>query len=229
MHWYHAVSSFKSYGELNRLVRDVLLQDDFDLAHLQNFSAEREAGRLDSHHDDTSSIFSAMDGWIESSVSIPVPIEKRPHMARMTEATAPQFVSHGLFYRKITEVVKAALKDMDSSQYHIAPFKEFWQAGPDSPVERLYSEVYTSDVMIEAHQSIQNSMLDCKLEKVVIPLMLWSDSTQLASFGNALLWPIYLFLGNLSKYDRAKPSSFSAHHIAYIPKVSCIPWSCGQD
>jgi len=30
--------------------------------------------------------------------------------------------------------------------------------------------------------------------------MLWSDSTHLASFGNASLWPIYLYIGNLSKY-----------------------------
>lgn len=41
----------------------------------------------------------------------------------------------------------------------------------------------------------------------------------LASFGNAALWPIYLFLGNQSKYIRAKPSAFAAHHLAYIPKL----------
>jgi hypothetical protein len=49
--------------------------------------------------------------------------------------------------------------------------------------------------------------------------MLWSDSTHLTSFGHALLWPLYLYLGGLSKYTRAKPSSFAAHHLAYIPKV----------
>ncbi|TFY60206.1 hypothetical protein EVG20_g7504 [Dentipellis fragilis] len=50
--------------------------------------------------------------------------------------------------------------------------------------------------------------------------MLWSDSTHLASFGNAALWPIYMFFGNLSKYTRGKPTLFSAHHLAYIPKLS---------
>jgi len=50
--------------------------------------------------------------------------------------------------------------------------------------------------------------------------MLWSDSTHLTSFGNTSLWPIYLYLGSLSKYTRAKPTSFAAHHLAYIPKVS---------
>ncbi|THU97282.1 hypothetical protein K435DRAFT_857796 [Dendrothele bispora CBS 962.96] len=33
------------------------------------------------------------------------------------------------------------------------------------------------------------------------------------------MWPIYLYFGNQSKYDRAKPSSFAAHHLAYIPKL----------
>ena len=49
--------------------------------------------------------------------------------------------------------------------------------------------------------------------------MLWSDSTHLTSFGNASLWPIYLYLGNQSKYTRGKPTSFARHHMAYIPKV----------
>ena len=49
--------------------------------------------------------------------------------------------------------------------------------------------------------------------------MLWSDSTQLTSFGNASLWPIYLFVGNQSKYVRSKTSLLTAQHLAYVPKV----------
>jgi hypothetical protein len=51
-------------------------------------------------------------------------------------------------------------------------------------------------------------------------MMIWSDSTHLAEFGNASLWLIYLFFGNQSKYSRAKPNDFAAHHIAYMPKVA---------
>ncbi|KAG2335358.1 hypothetical protein BDR05DRAFT_1006898 [Suillus weaverae] len=61
---------------------------------------------------------------------------------------------------------------------------------------------------------------DCNLETVIAAIMLWSDSTHLASFGNASLWPIYLFIGNQSKYICGKPTSFAAHHLAYIPKLS---------
>ena len=49
--------------------------------------------------------------------------------------------------------------------------------------------------------------------------MLWLDSTHLTSFGHASLWLLYLYIGGLSKYTCAKPSSFAAHHLAYIPKV----------
>ena len=219
MHWYHGTSSLKSFGELNRLVKDVILADDFKVEDLNGFSAEREARRIDNHHDKSSSIFSTDDGWIESSVFIPVPIEKGHNVPKMKEATAPQFNVQGLFYRNITNVIQCALKESSASQYHILPFKEFWKPSGHDPVERLYSEIYTSDMMIEAHQAVQHDVPTCTLEKVVIPLMLWSDATLLASFGNASLWPVYLFLGNLSKYVRGKPSSFSAHHIAYVPKV----------
>lgn len=50
--------------------------------------------------------------------------------------------------------------------------------------------------------------------------MILSDYTHLTSFGNAGLWPIYLYLGGLSKYTRAKPTSFATHHLAYVPKVN---------
>ncbi|KAJ7185362.1 hypothetical protein C8R46DRAFT_377085 [Mycena filopes] len=49
--------------------------------------------------------------------------------------------------------------------------------------------------------------------------MFWSDSTHLANFGNAKLWPIYMLFGNLSKYIRAKPNSGAEHHVAYIPSL----------
>ncbi|KAI0248508.1 hypothetical protein BJV78DRAFT_1276556 [Lactifluus subvellereus] len=44
------------------------------------------------------------------------------------------------------------------------------------------------------------------LERVVIPLMLASDSAHLTSFGSASVWLIYVGFGNQMKYDHAKPS-----------------------
>ena len=91
------------------------------------------------------------------------------------------------------------------------------------PDRRGEPVITTADAMLEEHARIKSDppkVPGCNLETVIAGIMLWSDSTHLASFGNAALWPIYLFVGNQSKYARAKPSAFAAHHLAYIPKVS---------
>jgi hypothetical protein len=49
--------------------------------------------------------------------------------------------------------------------------------------------------------------------------MFWSDATQLANFGDAKLWPLYMFFGNESKYQRGKPSSNRCEHVAYFESV----------
>ena len=63
-----------------------------------------------------------------------------------------------------------------------------------------------------------------ELEKVVAAVMIASDGTHLANFGNAKAWPVYLGLGNLSKYIRGIPSNGALHHLAYLPSVSCPPF-----
>ncbi|KAJ3978878.1 hypothetical protein F5890DRAFT_1648863, partial [Lentinula detonsa] len=89
----------------------------------------------------------------------------------------------------------------------------------------LYSELYNSDAFIQEHDVVQQlpappEQLDCKLKRVVLGLMFWSDSTHLASFGNASLWPVYMMFGNLSKYIRSRPNLGACQHIPYIPSLS---------
>ena len=62
-----------------------------------------------------------------------------------------------------------------------------------------------------------------ELEIAIMAVLLWSDSTHLANFGTASLWPIYMYFGNTSKYTRGKPTSFPAQHLAYIPSVRFEP------
>lgn len=52
--------------------------------------------------------------------------------------------------------------------------------------------------------------------------MFWSDATQLTSFGNAKLWPCYLFFGNKSKYRRCRPSCNLCCHVAYFEDASIL-------
>ena len=78
--------------------------------------------------------------------------------------------------------------------------------------QHVYSEIYNSDVFIEEHDQVQHAALppddpDCKQEKVVTTMMFWSISMHLTNFGMANLWPIYMMMGNLSKYICALPSS----------------------
>ena len=97
---------------------------------------------------------------------------------------------------------------------------------PTSGIEqRVYSEIYDSDAFIKEHDRVQRATLppdepDCKREKVIAAMMFWSDTTHLVNFGTAKLWPIYMMLGNLSKYVRALPSSEACMHVAYIPHLA---------
>lgn len=84
--------------------------------------------------------------------------------------------------------------------------------------------MYSTDTWIKYHEEI--NALPRKEgdtnERVVVGLMFWSDSTRLAQFGDASLWPIYMYFGNQSKYVRGRPSEFACHHVAYLPKVYFI-------
>ena len=220
MHWHQSGSNQKSNAELKRLVKDVILAPDFRPQDLEKFSVDREVHRLESHQNDQSPIFSAKDGWNSCSVRINVPCERVKHAS---EKTAPVFKVQKLHYRNIVDVVKSALSESSAARHHVSPFREYFQPSPDSPPERIYSEIYNSDALIEEHEKIKAQPRNCNLEAYVIPILLWSDSTHLTSFGNASLWPMYLFLGSLTKYTRCKPTSFSAHHIAYMPKVRLLP------
>jgi hypothetical protein len=163
--------------------------------------------------------FSAQDGWIKTSVQISLPSQKVMHA---TEADALQFDVPGLFHHWLIYIIEAALQETVTKSYHFSSFQEFWQPSPDACPECIWSELYTADAFITEHEKIQSRPQDGGLENVIVGLMLWSNSMHLTSFGNASLWPIYLYIGNLSKYTCAKPTTFSAHHVAYIPKVITI-------
>ena len=226
MHWFYDSSLTKSLGTLNNLVHQVLLAPDFNTNDLVGFDAAKEAKRLDSFDpsmpEEGSSGSSSgskrmNDGWIETSVPISLPSEGVSHLS---DAAAPVFHVKGFLYRKLVEVLKAAYQESSATQIHISPFEEYWKPSPETPPERIYSELYNSDSYIQEHEKIRTQPRpDCELETVIAPIMLWSDCTHLTSFGHASLWPLYLYVGALSKYTRAKPSSFAAHHLAYIPKV----------
>jgi hypothetical protein len=212
MNWKDSGPSTKSDGEINRLVDEVLLDPNFNLEDLRGFKAARENRRTDMA--DEKSLF--LDSFQTATVEIEVPSGSK-------DVPPAKFSIPGLRYRKIPAVIRAMFASPLASKFHLSPFKLFHKA-PSGEEERAFCEVYDSDAYIKENDKIQHAPVppddpDCKREKAVAVVMLWSDATHLANFGTAKLWPIYMLLGNLSKYVRSLPNSGACQHIAYIPSL----------
>jgi hypothetical protein len=215
MEWMLTGSNKKTVRELDRLANDVLGSREFKLEDLTGFNARQANNCLDlSEKDDLDDPFSH-DGWIESSVQISIPTGSKDSSGCGANFTVP-----GLHHRSLLSVMKAAIADTTACYFHFSPFKRIWKPSY-GPEERCFDEAYTSDSWIDSHNELQKQPNEpgCKLEKVILGLMFWSDSTHLASFGTASVWPLYMYFANLSKYFRGKPNSAAAHHVAYIPSV----------
>lgn len=227
MDWFYNSSITKSLHDLNQLVKNVILAPDFKQEDLAGFSSTKENQVMDTYHESTSdsndgpSPFEFDDTWIRGCVELSLPCDGvRQH----SEADAPKFVVE-VYHRKLIEVIKSALSEPVAEHFHTFPFKAFWEASPLDEPERIYSELYTGDFWNDEYDKLRmnrdthESSPNNALEAFIVALMIWSDATCLAQFGNAFLWPIYLYIGNQSKYSRGKPTSFAAHHVAYLPKV----------
>ena len=218
MNWYHSSSGEMSISRLNSLVKDVINHSDFQKEHLENFSAKRELERLDDE-EDTSYPFSNENVWKVSTVTISLPAEGVKHTS---ENNAPVLEVPGVHHRKLVEAIITAFQDETAKKYHFAPHLLFWKPTPESEPERVITELFNSDAFISEYKELLKHLPPSSgpnIETAIAAMMLWSDSTHLAEFGTASLWPIYLFFGNHSKYSRARPSDFAAHHVAYIPSV----------
>ena len=221
--WFHAESNTKSIPQLNSLVKDVILAPDFKPEDFIGFNAVKENEVMDRYRETPNegqevSPFAFDDRWIKGSVEISLPCDGVKHAS---EAAAPKYKVE-LYYRKPLEIIKSAFAETEAEKFHTIPFKAFWKPSPNEPEERIYSEIFTGDVFNKEYNKIRGQVRDSlhsQLEPVMAGLMIYSDSTSLAQFGTAELWPIYLYFGNQSKYSRSKPSSFAAHHLVYMPKV----------
>ncbi|KAI0324834.1 hypothetical protein GY45DRAFT_1357050 [Cubamyces sp. BRFM 1775] len=196
-------------SELNRLIQDVFLAPESRMEHISDFDAVCENDRLDKD-DERPRPFAAADGWREASVKI-------------------QLEAHSIYHRLLLDVIKAACCGSPSKVFHWIPFKLFHHPKPRTgpsvppPPEWLYGDAYTADALLAENGKIQMKAREDRepgdgpeMEYVPVPLMFAPDSTHSTNFGSASLWPIYLCL---SKYMRVCPTSFSAHHLTYIPPL----------
>ncbi|CUA68632.1 Patatin-like phospholipase domain-containing protein 7 [Rhizoctonia solani] len=240
-HWFFTGSERKSTAERIRLVRNVILAPDFSPEHFlgQNLDAlDRALDTLDSAPSlygnpafDSTQNFS--DGWRSHKITLVVPIPRSGRKAPATSSNPPNRSRQGMYASnsvpsshsdsQLSSGTSAQLKNQNATEpVHFIPFQQFCRPPGSNADERLYDELYTTDAWLREHQRLQQlpPVPGCKLERVIIALMFSSDATHLAQFSLAYLWPIYLYFGNNSKWDRRKPSSRVCQHIAYIPKLS---------
>ncbi|KAJ8075541.1 hypothetical protein PM082_021171 [Marasmius tenuissimus] len=225
MKWHHVDGHSKSKGALDRLVHNVILQPDFDIRHLRGFSAQRETDRIYNHNVSSSKPTSQLpfehyDGWIKGEVEVKMPRARN----RVDEEDAPTICVDNVWYRKLYDVIKTEMNEPYTADFHLKPYKLFWQhpKEPSKPIQRVYGESYTSDMMLGLETEIMKKLHprpEGSPEVGIIGIILYSDSTQLANFGEASLWPAYLTFGNWSKYSRLKPSSLAMNHIIYFPSL----------
>jgi Plavaka transposase len=94
-------------------------------------------------------------------------------------------------------------------------------------VTHVWGDIFSLPAFLDAHKKLPK-VAGCTAERAVVPLMFWSDSTHLTSFGTAKLWPIYMFFRSQNKLLRMKPTAHVCHHVAYIPSVSSCARSPGM-
>lgn len=157
-------------------------------------------------------------GWKRTSISILVPFHSR------TKRPGPKsYIVGDLYHRSLVSIIREKLANsQEVRKFHYEPFELLWNPTVKSSDIRVHGELYTSPAFLEAHRDLQDSPGEpgCSLPRFVVAMMFWSDATRLTSFGNAKLWPSYLFFGNESKYRRCKPSCHLCNHVAYFQTVS---------
>lgn len=220
MQWLNNGKTAKLELEVTNFVQKVILAPTFSRRDLIGFDAHHENQCLDKMLTEEPKLRSQ---FMQCSVEILVPSGK-PNIE------AVSYRIPGLLHRKLTHVILEAFNGPLAHLLHYSPFKLFLKNLTTGDDERIYGEIYNSDAFLEETEKVRRhspadpDSPECKLEKVVIALMLSSDATHLTDFGNAKVWPIYLMLSNLSKYIRAQPISGAMHHLAYIPSV-CLYFS----
>ncbi|KAL0575119.1 hypothetical protein V5O48_006845 [Marasmius crinis-equi] len=228
MDWYYnAAENGLSLSNFNELV-GIFRRPDFDSSHIATFDASREGRRMDAYRGDGDAVlldeeeestplpFASYKGWRSGEVNIPVP--RTGHSC--AERDAYVYTISDVWHRKAMDIIRDEVQDTSFYSFHLKPYKQLWEPGPSEPLQRIYSEVYSSDRMLAMERdALSRRPPDCECEAVVVAIMGYSDSTQLTHFGDRSLWPGYIAFGNTSKYRRSNPSMFTMNHIVYVPTI----------
>lgn len=213
--------SQQSFAELLKIIGDPTFNPS-DVQHTKWSSINAALGC--SEKDSAGEWLDVTSGWMKTPIQISVPFHRRTK-----KPGAQPYVGGDLYHRSIMDAVRERIMDPHLAQhFHLQPYELLWSMGhigdQSNPEVRVYGELYTSPAFIDAHRELHEAPGEpgCDLPRVVVALMFWSDATHLTSFGNAKIWPLYMFFGNESKYRRCQPSNNLCCHIAYFQDVSVL-------
>ncbi|KAG2054238.1 hypothetical protein BDR06DRAFT_982465 [Suillus hirtellus] len=126
MPWMHSGSNVLSETKVVHLIRDIMMAEDFDCKHLENFSVKWSLQKLDRDKSRKGVIFP--DDWIQTSVGINIPTRAR-------EDGPQPYMVPGFYYRPLIEVIYAAFSNIYNELYT----SYAWLEAQDS-VQRLPKE-----------------------------------------------------------------------------------------
>ncbi|KAG2053010.1 hypothetical protein BDR06DRAFT_1009120 [Suillus hirtellus] len=217
-HWYWNGSVQKSHQSFKDLV-DIIGCPDFDPGNVQGTHWDKINSQLGASIDDEGGDeWEDEDaGWHKTPVVIEVPLSRTT-----AHPDARPYAAANLYHRPLVSVIREKLTNVhDDEHFHYEPYELRWQP-PHLPHEvNIQGKLYTLPAFMHAHRELQASLGEagCNLPRVIAALMFWSNATQLTTFGNAKLWPIYMYFGNEPKYHRCRPSCHLGNHVAYFQKL----------
>lgn len=221
--WYWNQGAQKSREDFKQLL-SIVGNTTFSAADVSRVpwdSINKELGGHDPDGNPDSDIpewLSSDHGWKSSPVTISVPFHSRSSNPGPKSYTVQDFN-----YRSLISILEERIKDpVQAAHFHYEPYELLWHPPHRDRDVKVHGELFTSSAFLDIHRELQESPPEpgCELPRVVAAYMFWSDATQLSTFGNQKLWPLYVYFGNESKYRRCQPSNNSCSHAAYFQTVS---------
>ena len=227
--WYWNQGAQKSKQNFKSLL-GIISSSDFrpeDLCHTNWTSIDRQLGSLGTTYFYSQEMLTATDlqewqdvdgGWMWRNISISVPFPRR------SLHPGPRSYTISNFYRRslLSIIREVVLDPVRCKSFHFEPYSLRWQRSCGSVDVGVHGELFSSEAFATAHRDLQGACLGsigCTLPRRVVALMFWSDATQLTAFGDAKLWPLYVYFGNKSKYRHCMPTTNLCSHAAYFQAV----------
>ena len=218
--WYWNQGDVKSKENFKQLV-DIIGSPSFRPDDIQNTkwaSIDHALGSLATGNDleCTEEWLDDDAGWKCRTVTICIPFSQWSANPGSKDYHVSDFYCCSLL-----SIIRKQVSDQNGHHlFHYEPYELLWRHTNHDI--KVYSELYTLRVLLDAHHELLESPPEpgCTLPHRIIALMFWSDAMQLTSFGDAKLWPLYVFFGNQMKYSRGQLSAKLCNHVAYFQTVS---------